>query len=32
MRDEIDLGRRRVVNLLQHLPAPLSHDHEPGRE
>ena len=32
MRDEIDLGRRCLVNLLQHLAPPLSHDHEPGRE
>ena len=31
VRDEIDLGRRRLVDLLQHLPAPLGHDHQPGR-
>ena len=32
MRDEIDLGRWCLVNLLQHLSPPVSHDHEPGRE
>ena len=32
VRDEIDLGRRRLVNVLQHLPPALSHDHQPGRE
>ena len=32
MRDQIDLGRRRLVNVLQHLPAALSHDDQPGRE
>ena len=29
MRDQIDLGGRRVVNFLQHLPAALGHDHQP---
>ncbi len=32
MRDQIDFGRRRLVNLLQHLPSALGHDHQPGRE
>ena len=32
MRDQIDLGRRRLVNILQHLPSALGHDHQPGRE
>ena len=32
MRDEINLGRWRVVNLLQHLSSAFSHDDEPGRE
>ncbi len=31
MRNQINLGRWRVVNLVQHLPTPLGHDHEPGR-
>ena len=31
MRDEINLGRRRLVNLLQHLPAALRHHHQPRR-
>ena len=30
--DEIDLGRRRLVDILQHLASALGHDHEPGRE
>ena len=30
MRDEIDLGRRRLVNLLQDRSSPLRHDHQPG--
>ena len=30
MRDQIDLGRRRLVYLLQNRPSPLRHDHQPG--
>ena len=30
MRDEIDLGRRRLVHLLQDRSSPLRHDHQPG--
>jgi len=32
MRDEIDFGRLRLVNLLQNPPSPLRHDYQPGRE
>ena len=32
VRDEIDLGRRRLVYLLQHLSSALGHDHQPGGE
>ena len=32
MRDQIDLGRRRLVDILQHLPSALGHDHQPGRK
>ena len=32
MRDEIDLGRRRLVDVLQHLAAALGHHDEPRRE
>ena len=32
MGDQIDLGRERLVNLLQHLASALHHDHQPGRE
>jgi len=32
MGDEIDLRRRRLVNLLQHVASALGHDDEPGRE
>jgi len=31
VRDEIDLGRRRLVHLLQHQPSALGHDHEARR-
>ena len=31
MRDEVDLGRRRLVHLLQDRSSPLRHDHQPGR-
>ena len=30
MRDQIDLGRRRLVHLLQEVSSPLRHDHQPG--
>ncbi len=32
MRDRIDLGRRRIVNILQYPTSPLGHDNQPGRE
>ncbi len=32
MRDQIDLGRRRMVDLLQHLSPALRHDDQPGRK
>jgi len=32
MRDQIDLGRERLVNLLQHLASALHHDHQARRE
>ena len=32
MRDQIDLGRWRVVDVLQHLPAALGHDNQARRE
>ena len=31
MGDKVNFARRRLVNLLEHLLCPLSHDHQPGR-
>ncbi len=32
VRDEIDLGRRGLVDFLEHPPSALGHDHKPGGE